>query len=330
MAKLRVFVSSTYYDLRHIRSNMEVFIESMGYDPVLFESGNIPFSHDRPLEYACYSEVNNSHMLVLIIGGRYGSASEKSKDSIPVQDASADAMYKGYNSVTEREYEQARKKGIPIFIFVEKGVRGEYETFKANRDIGTEIRYAHVDNVGVFHLLDNILSQRRNNFVKEFDKFDDIVCWLKEQWAGIFADLLTRDNDSATLTNMSEQISELNNITQLMKKYTETILRGGITPEKAEQFINEQESILERNAKYRKFRSEPLIAHALRHCNNPDFDNKVLENFTNSSSLTNFLEIAKFPASVIADTTSEKPGSIAETDYARLKKLYRDETDSQN
>lgn len=43
MARPRIFVSSTYYDLKHIRSAMEVFIDSMGYESVLFESGEIPF-----------------------------------------------------------------------------------------------------------------------------------------------------------------------------------------------------------------------------------------------------------------------------------------------
>ena len=42
MAKPRVFVSSTYYDLKHIRDRPEAFIESFGYEPVLFESGDIP------------------------------------------------------------------------------------------------------------------------------------------------------------------------------------------------------------------------------------------------------------------------------------------------
>ncbi len=48
MAKPRVFVSSTYYDLKHIRNSVETFIENLGYDAVLFESGDIPFHHDAP------------------------------------------------------------------------------------------------------------------------------------------------------------------------------------------------------------------------------------------------------------------------------------------
>lgn len=74
MAKTKVFVSSTYYDLKHIRNSLEEFISNFGYETVLFEDGDIAFRHDRPLDESCYSEISNCHIFVLIIGGRYGSA----------------------------------------------------------------------------------------------------------------------------------------------------------------------------------------------------------------------------------------------------------------
>jgi hypothetical protein len=37
MAKPRIFVSSTFYDLRQIRSDLERFIKEIGYEPVLNE-----------------------------------------------------------------------------------------------------------------------------------------------------------------------------------------------------------------------------------------------------------------------------------------------------
>lgn len=49
MARPRVFVSSTYYDLKHIRASLENFIESLGFDAVLFggQPGSGVFSVDR-------------------------------------------------------------------------------------------------------------------------------------------------------------------------------------------------------------------------------------------------------------------------------------------
>ena len=41
MAKPRIFISSTFYDLRQIRSELDLFIQTLGYDTILSEKGNI-------------------------------------------------------------------------------------------------------------------------------------------------------------------------------------------------------------------------------------------------------------------------------------------------
>ena len=126
MAKPRVFVSSTYYDLKHIRASLEAFISSLGYESVLFESGDIAFQHEKALDLSCYEAVESSHIFVLIIGGRYGSAA--SGQTRPT--AKPDEMYDFYNSITVEEYRKARQKDIPIYIFLEKSVAAEYLTYR--------------------------------------------------------------------------------------------------------------------------------------------------------------------------------------------------------
>jgi hypothetical protein len=215
VAKPRIFVSSTYYDLRHIRNSLEAIIDGFGYEGVLFESGDIPFRHDMELDKSCYGEINHCHMLILIIGGRYGSPS--SDTGKPSQD-DMDKAYVHYNSITKKEYETARTMDIPIFIFVEKGVLAEYQTFKRNRE-NTSIKYAHVDSINIFRLLDEILLQKRNNFIKEFDKFDDIASWLRDQWAGLFCEFLGRKSTEATLRDLASQVTELGEANKTLKKY---------------------------------------------------------------------------------------------------------------
>ena len=83
MAKPRIFVSSTYYDLRHIRASLETFISSLGYEPVLSEKGNIAYTHDGPLDESCYREAAGADILVMIIGGRYGSERSDSRTTPP-------------------------------------------------------------------------------------------------------------------------------------------------------------------------------------------------------------------------------------------------------
>ena len=73
MAKPRIFVSSTYYDLKHVRSSLELFIESLGYEPVLSEKGDIAYTPEQALDESCYREASSADIFVLIVGGRYGS-----------------------------------------------------------------------------------------------------------------------------------------------------------------------------------------------------------------------------------------------------------------
>ncbi len=41
MAKPRVFISSTYYDLKNVRADLERFIKERGFEPILHERGHV-------------------------------------------------------------------------------------------------------------------------------------------------------------------------------------------------------------------------------------------------------------------------------------------------
>jgi len=258
MAKPRVFVSSTYYDLKHIRNSLEAFIESLGYDAVMFESGDIPFHHDQPLDQSCYAEVKGAHILVLIIGGRYGAmASEAAGGAMAPE---LDEKLRFYNSITKKEYETARDADIPIYTFVEKNVLAEYQTYKENKG-GPPIRYAHVDNANIFKLIDEIFTLKRNNLIKDFEKFDDISFWLRDQWAGLFAEFLARKTREATLRDLNSQISDLRAVSSVLREYTESIMRE-LQPQKFEGLITEKQKRL-RDSRLERFIENPLIGHFL-------------------------------------------------------------------
>ena len=98
MAKPRVFISSTYYDLRHIRASLEQFVGSLGYEPILSDKGAIAYTPDAALDESCYREVRNSDVFVLIVGGRYGSATSEQEGLVPT------GFYDQYDSITRQEY----------------------------------------------------------------------------------------------------------------------------------------------------------------------------------------------------------------------------------
>lgn len=111
MAKPRIFVSSTYYDLKHIRYSLDIFIERLGYEPILSEKGEVAYTFDIPLDESCYKEVENVDIFVIIIGGRYGAEISSGEKKIDKR------FYDRYESITKKEYETAVKRDIPIYIY---------------------------------------------------------------------------------------------------------------------------------------------------------------------------------------------------------------------
>ncbi|MEC1178444.1 DUF4062 domain-containing protein [Metasolibacillus meyeri] len=181
MAKPKIFISSTFYDLKHVREDISHFVKEQGYDPILFEKGEIPYGrNERPEEY-CYVEINNSDILVSIIGGRYGT------DSSDI----------GY-SITQKELKSALEQNKQVYIFIEKNVLAEYETYKINKDV-EGIQFRHADDRKVYEFLDEIYQLPRNNPIFGFESSQEIIKFLRDQWAGLFQRLLKNEEDTSQI-----------------------------------------------------------------------------------------------------------------------------------
>ncbi|MBY0244349.1 MAG: DUF4062 domain-containing protein [Sphingobacteriaceae bacterium] len=236
MARPRIFVSSTYYDLKYIRNSLEQFINSFGYEPVLFENGDIPFTPNKSLESSCYQEINSANMLILIIGGKFGAKSEENIEHV-ISKHTLDL-----NSITMKEYIAAYERSIPIFVFVDSQVMSEFETYKKNKDKSIDIEYAHVNHVNIFKLIEDIRSRRTSGmFTKTFDKFDDIASWLKEQWAGMFTEYLKQLRDSSDAKKITSKIDDLDTMINRLTTYNDAILKR-LMPGDYEQIIHEADN----------------------------------------------------------------------------------------
>jgi hypothetical protein len=259
MARPRVFISSTFYDLRHIRSSLEAFIERLGYEAVMSEKGRIAYDPDIPLDESCYRESSAADIFVLIIGGRYGSAaSEKKLEDKP-------EFYNRYESITEKEYQAAISKDIPVYILVDRSVLSEYETYKKNKD-NTTIEYVHVDSVNIFNLLENILSKVRNNPVHQFDNHNEIEEWLREQWAGLFRELINRRSDQKQLACLSKGIEKLSVINSSLQRYMESVISSVSTsPQVADKLIKSEKARIEAERKLIEFRNNEIVKASLMH-----------------------------------------------------------------
>ena len=237
MTKPRIFISSTFYDLKHIRSSVDQFIESLGFEPILSEKGDIAFMPDMPLDESCYREAANADIFVLIIGGRYGTEAQ-SKSKTPTR-----TFFERYESITKREYESAVTRDIPIYILIDASVYAEYQTYLRNKE-RTDINYAHVDSINIFKFIEEILVKPRNNPVHTFEKFSEIEVWLREQWAGFFHELLQRSTQQQQLATLSSQIQELRENNATLKRYLEAVMTG-ITPDDSTKLIESEQKRLE-------------------------------------------------------------------------------------
>lgn len=204
MARPRVFISSTYYDLKQTRENLDQFLHSLGYDTVRNEHGDIPYGNKDELEKYCYKEVSNIDILVSIIGGRFGSEAKNSEWSI-----------------SNEELRTAINSGKQVYIFIEKSVYNEYGTYLLNKD-NTETKYKYVDDVRIYQFLEEIHKLTTNNNIKTFDSSSEIQEYLKEQFAGLFQSFLEESAKSKDFS-LSKKLENLaDKFEQLSTKYVQT------------------------------------------------------------------------------------------------------------
>ena len=258
MAKPRVFVSSTFYDLKHIRSSLDIFIEGLGFEPILSEKGDIAYSPDHPLDESCYREVQTADIFVLIIGGRYGSeASGTEKRPNP-------QFFDKYESITKMEYESAVQKDLPTYILIETNVYAEYRTFLRNKE-NTNIVYAHVDSSNIFRLIEEILSKPRNNPIFTFERFSQIEGWLREQWAGLFREYLNRRSQQQQIAALSAQVDELRAISDTMRRYLEAIVPKVVDPKEGKALVKTENERLSEAQTLRKIGKKSFLWASFEH-----------------------------------------------------------------
>jgi hypothetical protein len=172
----------------------------------------------------------------MVIGGRYGSE-RSGGEQIKEKNFTT-----RYDSVTKQELKTAIEKDIPVFIFIEKPVYADYETYLQNKDNQT-IRYAHVDSINTLVLIDDILRMPRNNPVHQFEKYGEIEDWLRLQWAGTFRELLQRESSQKQLASLQAQVDALSAINQTLRSYMEQIITK-LDPERSAEIIKTADSQL--------------------------------------------------------------------------------------
>ena len=176
MAKPRIFISSTYKDLKEIRKELVDFINNIGYEPVTFERNEVAYIPNLLLEDSCYQEIKTCSMLLSIIKSEFGSITNKKDKSI--------------KSITRNEYIAARDTGLPIFVFIHQSSFDEYYSFvKQGRP--PNFNFIYLENKNLADFIDEMHCDKAFRFINNFNEISDIKTTLTKQWAGLFNNYLS-------------------------------------------------------------------------------------------------------------------------------------------
>lgn len=220
MPNLKVFVSSTCYDLNNIRDSLRSFIIGLGHNPVMSEYGDVLYDPRLHTHTSCINEVKNCDILVLLIGGRFGGNAvseavpvidfEKIKEIINTKTTIGDEKL----SITHLEVLKAIEYGLPVYTFIKEDVLNDHKIYEKNKNkpFISEITFPSIDKQEtakyIFEFINIIRLRKFGNNIFSFRRESDIEDVLKRQWSSYFQRLIKEQ-----LANKKEE-----NISVLEKK----------------------------------------------------------------------------------------------------------------
>ena len=327
--KPRIFISSTFYDLKYVREDISNFIKSHGFETVMFEDGDIGYTPGQPLDKSCYEAMKNSDMAILIIGGNYGGeTSEKTEPS----------DFSEFISITRQEFKTAYNEGIPIFVFIEASVYSEYKVFDLNKKsiINGNFKFNATKSINVFSFIQEIVNIG-NISITEFRKPSEIKDFLEKQWSDMFKIYLKslREQEDYkkthnSITELRSAISEMqifinalvektfNTQTEVKYDWIKHEQRNIKSKELARKITNDIDFIVKRDSYETKYDLYQLINAFIQTLIDLSVERKNITNQDNEMHSIHFLvdkmiekmeelgmEVFMFDSSILCDSVSE-------------------------
>lgn len=224
MATPKVFVSSTCFDLKEVRDSISRFIKSFGFEPILSEHGDVFYHPDLHTHEACIHEVSNCQLFILIIGGRFGGTYDIDKEK----------------SITNAEYDAARKLNIPVFTYIKKGIYDNHHTYQVNKNKSfvKEMDFPHIEKqdnaINIFDFIDRVKKSKTNNAFETFETANEIEMHLRKQWAGMFFEFLKNREVKEQVNVANLMLSAL----QTSSEKLEEMLKGLYKPTNQEETLD--------------------------------------------------------------------------------------------
>jgi hypothetical protein len=245
MPKLKVFVSSTCYDLNFVRERLREFILNLGYEPMMSDYNDLLYDTNNHTHTSCVNEVVYCDILIFIIGGRFGGDAVPEALSISnliefenfIDKYKIDKNFK--YSISFLEVLKAFEFNIPIFTFVLSDVFNDHKTYeksKKKKNIVKNIQFGSLEKPKsaeyIFEFINFIKKRNKNNALFFFSKIQDIEDTLKNQWADLFQRLISenrvKDMHSSKINNIENEITNIKSMlfASFKKDELQEIIRG--------------------------------------------------------------------------------------------------------
>ncbi|WP_447508305.1 DUF4062 domain-containing protein [Acinetobacter lactucae] len=256
MAGLRVFVSSTCYDLSVIRSQLRIFIQNLGHEPFMSDYSDLLYDPRTHTHTSCVDEVGAADVVVLIIGSRFGGKVVPDAlagfdfEILKKESRSIESLKKQENlSITQLEILKAVQSDIPIYTFIDAGVMHDHSLYEKNKDnpIIREILFPSIEKphtaLFIFEFINFLRHRTKGNSVYPFSKLQDIEDILKRQWSALFQRLVQEQRNKAfevkRIENLTEQFEDLKTaiLTSISNTNEREIARGVVKYRRLIDFI---------------------------------------------------------------------------------------------
>lgn len=226
MARLKVFVSSTCYDLGIVRSQVRGYIKQLGHDPVMSDYMEVLFDPREHTHKSCIQEISACDVVVLIIGSRFGGKGVPAafnqinfSDLYEKSSSSSVLLSKEKLSITQLEICKAIEDSVPVFTFVDDRVMHDHLVYEANKssDAIDKIKFPSIDKPDtakyIFEFINFLRHRSEGNSVVSFSKIEDISEYLAVQWSSLFQRILheqrSKELERKRIDYFANQIADL-------------------------------------------------------------------------------------------------------------------------
>ncbi len=230
MALLKIFVSSTCYDLGMLRAELRNYISNFGYDPIMSDYNDVLFDPKDHTHESCIKEVANADIIVLIIGSRFGgkavpqAISHLDIEKLKTLSKGTKLLESTENiSITQVEILRAVELNIPIFTFVESKVLSDHLLYEKNKDkdFVDKIDFGSIEKKEtakyIFEFINYLRLRAKNNSIFPFTNISDVQDILKKQLSALLQRTLqTQRNEISERKQINYFLDGLSDIKSLI------------------------------------------------------------------------------------------------------------------